>query len=56
MKARKDSIVENTNVNSIDELITPINLKNQLPLDEKTKDRICIWRSEIEDIIAGKDN
>jgi 3-deoxy-7-phosphoheptulonate synthase len=55
MSKRKDSIVENTNVISIDHIISPQALKDTLVLDEQTKDQICNWRSEIENIVSGKD-
>jgi len=47
--------VENTNVSSIETIITPIELKNSYPLDETTKINILQWREEIDNIVSGKD-
>lgn len=47
--------LENTNVISINPIITPEELKNKYPLDDETKKNIIQWRSEINDIIMGKD-
>jgi len=55
MAQRKNSIVENTNISSIDRMQTPAELKAQYPLDNDTSDQICKWRQEIEEIVSGKD-
>lgn len=47
---------ENTNIESIEKIITPIELKNKIPLDLNTKTNIIKWRNEIDNIIQGKDN
>jgi len=54
MSIRKESIVENTHINSIDQIITPKDLKIQVPLDNVTKEQICSWRQQIEDIVQGR--
>lgn len=48
--------IENTNITSINPIITPIELKNQLPLLNEGKINIIKWRKEIDDIIKGKDD
>ena len=48
--------VDNTNIISIDKIITPKELKKELPLDDETKHNIFGWRSEIDDIISGRTN
>jgi 3-deoxy-7-phosphoheptulonate synthase len=47
--------IENTNITSINPIITPIELKNQLPLLNEEKKNIIKWRQEIDDIVKGKD-
>jgi len=47
--------IENTNITSINPIITPIELKNQLPLLNEVKNNIIKWRKEIDDIVKGKD-
>lgn len=56
MSTRKQSIVENTNVLSIEQIVTPDELKKELPLDIYTREQIFNWRQEIEEITAGRDN
>ena len=46
--------IENTNIVSIDKIITPNELKSKYPLGD-TKHNIIKWRSEIYNIIQGKD-
>jgi len=48
--------IENTNIVSIDKIITPIELKSKYDIDQHTKDNIIQWRSEIDNIIKGKDD
>ena len=48
--------IENTNIESIDKIISPSELKSKIPLDENTKNNIIKWRNEINDIIQGNDN
>lgn len=52
---RRQSIVENTNISSIERIHTPADLKAQFPLDLETSEQICKWRQEIEEIVSGKD-
>ena len=47
--------IENTNIVSIDKIITPNELKSKHQLDQSTRDNIIQWRSEIDNIIQGKD-
>jgi 3-deoxy-7-phosphoheptulonate synthase len=47
--------IENTNITSINPIITPVELKNQLPLLNEVKNNIIKWRKEIDDIVKGKD-
>ena len=47
--------IENTNIVSIDKIITPNELKSKYSLDDNTKNYIIKWRSEIDNIIQGKD-
>jgi 3-deoxy-7-phosphoheptulonate synthase len=54
-RQRLNSIVENTNVISIEPILTPKELKEKLPLDDVTKEQIYKWRQEIDDIISGRD-
>lgn len=56
MSIRKGSIIENTNISSIDQIITPIQLKEQSPVDQQTIEQICRWRLEIDDIVQGRNN
>lgn len=48
--------IENTHITSIQPIISPNNLKTQLPLMEEDKIKIIKWRQEIDDIIKGNDN
>lgn len=52
---RKQSIIDNTNISSIEQIITPSELKTTIPLETPLEQQICAWRSEIQDIISGKD-
>lgn len=47
--------VENTNIVSIEKIITPNELKSKLPLDKETEKKIIKWRSEVDNIIKGND-
>jgi len=47
--------VENTNIVSIEKIITPNELKTKLPLDKETEKNIIKWRLEVDNIIKGKD-
>ena len=49
------SKVSNTNINSIDKLITPIELKQKIPCDKIVEDLVFNTRSQINDILYGKD-
>ena len=48
--------IENTNIISIEKIISPIELKNKIPLDGETKNNIIKWRNQVDNIIQGKDN
>ena len=48
--------IENTNIVSIEKIITPTELKTKFPLDSETKKNIIGWRKEIDNIIKGLDN
>jgi 3-deoxy-7-phosphoheptulonate synthase len=48
--------IENTHITSIETIISPNNLKTQLPLMEEGKIKIIKWRQEIDNIIKGNDN
>lgn len=52
---RRQSILENTNISSIDRMQTPAELKAKFPLDAETLNQICNWRQEIEAIVSGHD-
>ena len=45
---------ENKNIKSIEPIISPKELKEQLPLDNATKAMICDWRQEIDNVISNK--
>ena len=47
--------IENTNIVSIDKIITPNELKSKYSLNDDTRINIIKWRSEIDNIIQGKD-
>ena len=48
--------IENTHITSIETIISPNNLKTQLPLMEEEKIKIIKWRQEIDNIIKGNDD
>jgi 3-deoxy-7-phosphoheptulonate synthase len=48
--------VENTNIISIEKIITPNELKTKFPLDKDTEKQIIQWRTEVDNIIKGKNN
>jgi 3-deoxy-7-phosphoheptulonate synthase len=48
--------IENTNIKSIEKIITPIEINTKIPLEKETKKNLIGWRNEINNIIQGKDN
>ena len=47
-------MLSNTNINKIDQIVSPIIIKEKYPADNNIKQNIVKWRSEISDIIQKK--
>ena len=45
----------NININSIESIYSPLNIKNELSISEDLSNQIIDWRKTVEDIISGKD-
>ncbi|MEZ5525149.1 MAG: 3-deoxy-7-phosphoheptulonate synthase [Pseudomonadales bacterium] len=50
------SRLTNVNVKSQDVLITPEQLKNEIPMTDKARETVISGRQQIQDILDGKDN
>lgn len=46
----------NININSIESIYSPLNIKNELSISDDLSNQIIDWRKNVEDIISGKDN
>jgi len=50
------SVIENINISSINQIISPEILKNRLRINDELKEKVSNYRSEINDIINKKSN
>ncbi|WP_156888310.1 3-deoxy-7-phosphoheptulonate synthase [Spirochaeta cellobiosiphila] len=50
------SQTEDLNIESIEELVSPLELKKQMPISDKAKSSVIQGRKEIIDILEGRDN
>jgi 3-deoxy-7-phosphoheptulonate synthase len=46
----------NININSIESIYSPLDIKSELSIDEELSNQIISWRETVANIISGKDN
>ena len=46
----------NININSIESIYSPLDIKSELSIDEDVSNQIISWRETVSNIISGKDN
>ena len=51
-----ESRIENVNIRSIDLLITPEELKREMPLSDKARASVLSGRETVRNILDGKDH